>query len=30
VPAGSRGTKLESDDEIVLGQARVRVVVEKK
>lgn len=30
VPAGSRGTKLESDDEIVLGQARVRVGVEKK
>ena len=30
VPAGSRGTKLQSDDEIVLGQTRLRVVVEKK
>jgi FHA domain-containing protein len=29
VPAGSRGMKLESDDEIVLGQARLRVAVEK-
>lgn len=30
VPAGSRGMKLESEDEIVLGQARLRVTVEKK
>jgi hypothetical protein len=29
VPAGVRGTKLETDDEIVLGQARLRVTVEK-
>jgi FHA domain len=29
VPAGSRGMKLESDDEIVLGQARLRVALEK-
>lgn len=29
VPAGSRGTKLESDDQIVLGQARLRVTVEQ-
>jgi hypothetical protein len=30
VPAGARGTKLETDDEIVLGQARLRVTVEKR
>ena len=30
VPAGARGTRLETDDEIVLGQARVRVVVETR
>jgi hypothetical protein len=30
VPAGARGTRLESDDEIVLGQARLRVTVEKR
>lgn len=29
VPAGARGTRLETDDEIVLGQARLRVTVEK-
>jgi FHA domain-containing protein len=29
VPAGARGTRLETDDEIVLGHARLRVVVEK-
>jgi FHA domain len=29
VPAGARGTKLETDDEIVLGHARLRVTVEK-
>jgi hypothetical protein len=30
VPAGARGTRLETDDEIVLGYARLRVVVEKR
>jgi hypothetical protein len=30
VPAGPRGTRLETDDEIVLGHARLRVTVEKK
>jgi len=30
VPAGARGTRLESDDEIVLGQAKLRVVLEKR
>lgn len=30
VPAGARGTRLENDDEIVLGQARLRVVLEKR
>jgi hypothetical protein len=27
VPAGARGTRLENDDELVLGQARVRVSI---
>jgi predicted component of type VI protein secretion system len=30
VPAGARGTKLESGDEIALGHARLRVTVEAK
>jgi FHA domain-containing protein len=30
VPAGARGTRLETDDEIVLGYARLRVTVEKR
>ena len=30
VPAGARGTKLETDDEIVLGQARLKVAIEKR
>jgi hypothetical protein len=30
IPAGARGTRLETDDEIVLGQARLRVMIEKK
>jgi FHA domain-containing protein len=30
VPAGARGTKLESGDEIALGHARLRVIVESK
>jgi len=30
VPAGARGTKLESGDEIALGHARVRVTIESK
>jgi hypothetical protein len=30
VPAGARGIRLETDDEIVLGQARIRVVMETK
>ena len=30
VPAGARGAKLETDDEIVLGYARLRVTVERK
>ena len=30
VPAGARGIKLETDDEIVLGHARLRVTVETK
>ncbi len=29
VPAGARGTRLETNDEIVLGHARLRVIVEK-
>ena len=29
VPAGARGIKLQANDEIALGQARVRVVIEK-
>ena len=29
VPAGARGTRLETNDEIVLGHARLRVTVEK-
>jgi len=30
VPPGARGMRLETDDEIVLGQARIRVGVEQK
>ena len=30
VPSGARGTRLETDDEIVLGHARLRVTVERK
>jgi len=30
VPSGSRGMKLESDDEVVLGHARLRVSVDKR
>lgn len=30
VPAGARGTKLESGDEIALGHARLRVTIESK
>ena len=30
VPAGARGTKLETDDEIVLGQGRLKVAIEKR
>jgi hypothetical protein len=30
VPAGARGAKLETDDEIVLGLARLRVMIEKR
>lgn len=30
VPVGARGTRLETNDEIVLGQARLRVTVEKR
>jgi len=30
VPAGARGTRLETDDEIVLGHARLRVAIEKR
>jgi len=29
VPAGARGTRLETDDEIVLGHARLRVTLEQ-
>jgi hypothetical protein len=30
VPAGARGIKLQSDDEIVLGHARLRVMIDEK
>ena len=30
VPASARGTRLESDDELVLGQARLRATVEER
>jgi hypothetical protein len=30
VPAGARGARVETDDEIVLGHARLRVAIEKK
>ena len=30
VPAGARGTRLETDDEIVLGHARLRVTIDTK